>query len=237
MEPKKTNPYLIPGAILLAGIIIAGALYMRPGTAAPAATGPTAEEQQAALDKLPPVSSADHILGNPQAKIKIVEYSDLECPFCKAFHGTMTKIMDQFGASGEVAWVYRHFPIDSLHPISRNESYAAECAVELGGEAQFWPFMNGVMAITPSNNGLDPAELPKIATKIGLNETAFRECLKNGTKYESKINAQIADAIATGAQGTPWSIMLTPDGKKIPINGAVPYDQMLAAVKEALGKK
>src|SRR6185436_7093141 len=86
--------------------------------------------------EMEPVTEKDHILGNPNAEVIMVEYSDLECPFCKEFHSTLRRVMNEYGKDGKVAWVYRHFPIDSLHPKARKEAEATECAAELGGESK-----------------------------------------------------------------------------------------------------
>ncbi len=105
---------------------------------------------------LDPVTEKDHISGNPGAELLIIEYSDPECPFCKKFHETMTQAMNEYGKSGKVAWVYRHFPLDSIHSRARREAEAIECAGELGGNDKFWAYLNKLMEITPSNNQLDP---------------------------------------------------------------------------------
>src|SRR5574343_1436136 len=105
-----------------------------------------------------------------------VEYSDTECPFCKQFHSTLRQMMDEYGKDGKVAWVYRHFPIDGLHPKARKEAEATECANELGGPSKFWEYTNMIYERTPGNDGLDPANLPKFAKEIGLDEKAFTEC-------------------------------------------------------------
>ena len=115
------------------------------------------------------VDENDHVLGNSNAPITIIEFSDTECPVCKKFHETMQKIMDEYGKDGEVKWVYRHFPLDQIHSKARKEAEATECANEIGGNEKFWEYINKIYEITPSNNGLDPAELLKIAKSIGLN--------------------------------------------------------------------
>jgi protein-disulfide isomerase len=108
---------------------------------------------------LDPVTEKDHITGNPQADVVLIEYSDTECPFCKRFHETMIQVMAEYGASGKVAWVYRHFPLDALHSKARHEAEATECATELGGNEKFWAYLNKLEEITPSNNGLDASLL------------------------------------------------------------------------------
>lgn len=222
MEPTSTgSKYTIPAAIIVAGLLIAGAVYMKDRLPAPqTANDPTKDVVIA------PVSKNDHIMGNPNADIVVVEYSDLECPFCKLFHETMHKIMDEYGKNGTVAWVYRNFPIQQLHPKALKEAEASECAAALGGNDAYWKFIDRVFAITPSNNGLDPTELPKIAKGIGLDQKQFSDCLNGGT-YTERINNNVAAAIATIPQaelGTPYSYVLLKNGDHYPIRGNQPYE-------------
>ncbi|OGG47439.1 hypothetical protein A2761_03145 [Candidatus Kaiserbacteria bacterium RIFCSPHIGHO2_01_FULL_51_33] len=232
----KSRSLSIPIAIVVAGVLIAGAVFIdkNPGTS----TTPRDTENTTATNQevtLRPVSAADHLYGNPAADIIVVEYSDLECPYCKVFHQTLTQLMKDYGKSGKLAWVYRHFPLPELHPKASKEAEASECAAELGGNDAFWKFINGVFAVTPSNNGLDPAELPRIATSIGLNQKAFEACLASG-KYQAKIKADYDDAYAAGGRGTPYSILIT-GNQKIPIDGAQPYSAVKAVIENLLAEK
>lgn len=245
-QNKKQNiqPYLIPLAILGGAMVIAGAVIFTSGQnsavskpvavnqppTAPADTGPTAAQ----LDSMMPVTTIDHIKGDINAPVKIVEYSDTECPFCKRFHSTMQAIVDDPKNKGNVAWVYRHFPLDQLHQKARKEAEATECAAELGGNDGFWKYLDRMMEITPSNDGLDVAELPKIAAYAGLNVTAFNECLASG-RHAATVEAHVQNAIATGGRGTPWSIVVGPDGKKYPLNGALPQAAIQQLIDAALG--
>jgi len=106
-----------------------------------------------------PVTPKDHIFGNPNADVKIITHSDLECPFCKRFHATMEDIMKQYEPEGKVAWVFRHFPLTNLHDKAPLEAEASECANELGGNTKFWEYINLLEKITPANNGFDSALL------------------------------------------------------------------------------
>jgi protein-disulfide isomerase len=108
---------------------------------------------------IPPVTEKDFITGNPNAEIKIVEYSDTECPFSKRFHQTMIDIMKEQGPNGKVAWVYRYFPLDGLHQKARYEAEAVACAAEQGGNAKFWEYLDLLFKVTPSNDGLDASLL------------------------------------------------------------------------------
>jgi len=93
-----------------------------------------------------PLDENDHVRGNPDAPITIVEYSDLQCPFCKSHHPTLIKISEEF--SGQVKWVYRHFPLTSIHAEAFPAAVASECAAELGGEEAFWGFIDQVFERT-----------------------------------------------------------------------------------------
>ncbi len=207
---NNTQPYLIPLSIVIAGALVAGGIYFG---------GIGGKSQQAAVGgvekgipeiALTAVSADEHILGNPDAKISMVEFSDTECPFCKQFQTTLHSVLDEYGKDGTLAWVYRHFPIDSLHPKARKEAEATECAAEQGGNDAFWKYLDEVYKRTASNNKLDPAELPKIASAQNLEVTAFNECLVSG-KYAAKVEENYKDAAKSGGNGTPYTVFILKD--------------------------
>ena len=177
------------------------------------------------------VSKDDHIRGSFDAPIKIVEYSDLECPFCKRHHPVMQQIVDEYPE--QVAWIYRHFPLTSLHSKAVKEAEATECAAELGGNDGFWAMTDKIFEVTPANNGLDLETLPDLAAEVGLNRDKFKECLDSG-KYESKVREQYEDAIAAGGQGTPYNVIVAPDGQKIPLAGAYPVESFREIIDSIL---
>ena len=228
---EENNKMLIPGAIIVAGLLIAGAVYYNSRGGLPAPTPTENGELQEIV--LAEVTENDHILGNPDADIVIVEYSDFECPFCKTFHATMNRIVSEY--DGRVAWVYRHFPIVSIHPKAPEEAQAAECAAELGGDTAFWAYANRLFAVTPSNNGLDLDTLPDIAEFVGLDRAAFEACL-DSNRHEDTIRELTADAQRAGARGTPYSVMLLKDGNRLPINGAQPYETVKQAIDTILAE-
>ncbi len=236
-SPRPTQNNLpISVAIVIAGVIVAGAIYVS-ARGDSAAFAPQPEEVApltGTVDRIQPVTSADHIRGNPNASVKIVEYSDTECPFCKRFHPTMQQAVKEY--DGKVAWVYRHFPLDQLHPKARKEAEATECAGELGGNEKFWAYLDRLFAVTPANNGLDPAELPTIAQYVGLDVAKFNTCLLSG-KYAQHIEDNVQNAMATGGNGTPWSIVVAQNGKKYPLSGAQPYASVKQLIELALREK
>lgn len=195
------------------------------------------QSRREAAKGVKPVNDDDHIMGSADATVKIIEFSDFECPFCKSFHPTLMQVMEEYGKDGRVAWVYRHFPLDQLHSKARKEAQAAECANELGGNEAFWAYANRVFEITPSNDGLDLALLPQIAQDIGLDRAKFETCLsgdERGGKYAAHIEADVQDAIAAGGSGTPYSLVVGPKGEIFPINGALPYRAVKAIIDAAI---
>ena len=185
-------------------------------------------EADARIAKLRPVTKdRDHIRGDPAAPVTLVEYSDFECPFCKRFHPTVKRLVDE--SNGQLKWVYRHLPLDELHPVkARKEAVASECAAELGGNDAFWKFADRFFELTPSNNRTDiDTVLPRIASEIGLDKARFASCLASG-RHDRRIAEDVQDAAATGGRGTPWSLIVSKSGKTYPLSGAQPY----AAVKQ-----
>ncbi len=237
---EQTNSFNIPIAIVIAGIFIAGAIYLSNSKTSSVGVNNQQPQQVAQqtgnLEQMRVISQDDHIRGNPDAPVKIVEYSDTECPFCKRFHTTMKEVMDEYGKDGKVAWVYRHFPLDQLHSKARKESVALECANEQGGNDKFWSYADRLYEVTPANNGLDPAELPKIAEYIGIDVAKFNTCLAS-TKYDKHIEEDVQNAIATGGNGTPWSIVVAKNGKKYPLSGAQPFASVKQLIDLALQDK
>ncbi|MEK7624496.1 MAG: thioredoxin domain-containing protein [Patescibacteria group bacterium] len=227
------NNFSAPMAIVIAGALIAGAIYFVGARGDGVATAPQPKEtadNTVELDNMSPITSADHIRGNQDALVTIVEYSDMECPFCARFHSTMQQVVDEYGKNGQVSWIYRHFPLDSIHSKARTEAVATECAAELGGNDAFWKYLDRFLELTPSNNQTDiNTVLPQIAREIGIDEARFTACVESD-KYEKRVEDDYQNAIATGGNGTPWSIIVTKSGKKYPLSGAQPY----ASVKQLI---
>lgn len=168
-----------------------------------------------------PVSSDENIRGDLNtAEVVVVEFSDFDCPFCYRFHTTMQQIVNDY--QGRVAWAYRHFPLDSLHPNARTKAEASECVADLGGNDAFWKFADILM---DENRTVTVVDLGKVAQEAGVSQSAFQTCLDEG-KFKAKIDADLQDAVANGGRGTPYSVVLTRAGEQTPINGALPYEQV-----------
>lgn len=225
----------LPLAIIIAGLLIGAGFWLgskNPATSnTPAPNNARDVSSSVALKQaMRPIDANDHILGNANSRIVVVEYSDPECPFCKMFHNDMRKIMQQYGKDGKVAWVYRHYPIAELHKKAFSESVAMECAAALGTQSSFWEYANRLYDITPSNDGLDPLELPKIAAAVNIPSDKFNTCLASG-EFDARVNADIQNAKELGILGTPYSILIdTKTQDYYPLEGAYPYDQLKTAI-------
>ncbi len=173
------------------------------------------------------VTSDDHVMGDlSTADIVVVEYSDFECPFCGRFHPTMEQVVEEY--NGQVAWVYRHFPLTSIHPNAQGYAEAAECVAEFAGNDGFWNFGSALFEQQPSLAGLSA-----LATQFGVDEAAFQECYDSG-RYKAKVASQLQDATKAGAQGTPYSVVLNKAGETTPLSGALPIEQVRAVIDAAL---
>ena len=186
--------------------------------------GKVPEEQ---ASKLPRVTRDDHVRGNPGANIALIEYSDYECPFCARFHPTAQQVVDEYG--DQVKWVYRHFPLDAIHPRARTAAMAAECVAELGGNDAFWRFTDLLYEDITKIGDLSP-----IAQSAGVNVSQFESCVQSG-RYADKVEKDYQEGLAAGVSGTPGNFILnetTGDVWFVP--GAYPFDQLKTYIDEAL---
>ncbi len=172
------------------------------------------------VGKIPDITDDDHILGDKDASVVLVEYSDFECPFCKRFHPTTKKILDKYG--DKVALVYRHFPL-SFHQSALPLANASECLAELGGNDGFWAFADAVYSADKLPDTDDA--IKTFVANLGYDQTAFSTCY-DANKYEQKIKDEMAGGSKAGIKGTPGTVVLAKDGNTDFISGALPYDQV-----------
>ena len=214
----------IPISIVFGFGLIAAAIFFSGGTQTGSVTevfDNTKEPAEPTTGPTRPVDDTDHVRGNPNAPIVIVEYSDFDCPFCKEFHVTMNQVMDNYGTTGEVAWVYRHFPIEQIHPSAARVAEASECVAEQAGNDGFWKFADLVFAERNATEPTNLSRLNEFAIGAGADEATFVKCLNSG-KYSEHVAADYADGLNAGTEGTPHSI-ISVAGQSGVINGAQPY--------------
>lgn len=194
------------------------------------------QQQQAeglAKNVRPVDKQRDHILGNPDAEVSLIEYSDFECPFCKRFHTTAHELVAAF--NGRVNWVYRHFPLGFHNPAAQREGEASECAAELGGNDAFWKYTDEIYARTPSNGkGLTTEQMLGLAEEIGLDRAKFSECLDSG-RYTARVQEDLEEGASIGISGTPGNILRNNrTGEVLSRAGARPFESLKADIESLL---
>lgn len=190
------------------------------------------ERRQARARNLRPVDGRDHILGDRNAPLTLVEYSDFECPYCKRFHPIVARLMRN--NPGQIRWVYRHFPLDFHNPGAYRQAEAAECAAEGGGNAAFWEYTDLIYRRTDSGgNGFPLSGLRPLAEEIGLDGRAFEECMDSGRMRE-RVDRDYQDGQTAGVTGTPAGFLLNRDGDMRFIAGALPVEELQKLVDELL---
>lgn len=241
MKKDMNSTQLIAGSIIVAAVIIGFSIIIDNSDRTTATdTRPEQAGEQSILsltkpvneDAVSPVTEDDHVRGNIDAPITIIEYSDLECPFCKRFHSTLQQVVEAYG--NDVSWVYRHFPLVGLHQKAHIEAVASECAASLGGNDAFWGFVDQFFTLSPSNDGTDlDSVFPLIVENIGISETAFEECVAD-ERFAEQVDADTSEATASGGQGTPWNVVIGPDDTMYGVSGAWSFEQMSALIDTLL---
>ena len=215
--------FVIPGAIVLFGLIIGVALFvsMRPAEREDGAIGDPSGMRD--------VSDADHILGNPSAPIVFVQYADPDCAYCSFLTRALAEVMGKYGNTGEVAWVYRHLPLPASSPSSVEPSVALECSAMVGGEGDFFRFLTAFGEVT-AGTGTD--RIVMAARQVGLPEQAFLDCA-GGEEAKANVAADAKDALLAGATGVPYTILLVKDRPPVPISGTVSVEQLTQIIEAA----
>ena len=221
--PESKKFELSPSvSIIVAGVLVAGAIVfvnLNPSQPTVALGEPTVQ-----VDIAPP-NAGDYILGAQSAPIVLIEYSDFQCPYCAMIHPTLKQIVAE--SDGEVAWVYRHLPLESLHPQAFPSALAAECIGEQLGQSGFWAFADDVFA---DQSGMNSVRYQALAGRLGANIEQFNACVES-EKYLSKIETQALDAQSSGGTGTPFTVVLnTETGKTGVVPGAVPYARVQSVI-------
>jgi len=222
------NNKLVPFAIVIAGLLIGGAVFFGDSKDVPI------QPEEETVTEIRVVQENDHIIGNPNADIVIVEYSDIECPFCKRFHTTMKRIVNEYGKNGKVAWVYRHFPLSQLHPNAPALAEASECVAELGGPTAFWEFLDLIFESAPGDTRFDMELLSETAKVAGV-KAGFEECIES-QRHRARVETDFNEAIASGGKGTPHNIVLVNDGESITLEGAQPYQAVKTMIDAILSE-
>ncbi len=217
-------------------LAVIGLVYAKyHGIAKDAEQEQEAAAEQAALEDLSFVRGIqpdDHILGNPKAPIVFFVYSDFGCTYCKDYHKTMRLLTQVYGGDGKMAWVFRHLPYVQLHPEAPMYALASECvASELGNDA-FWAYTNLLFENADPLNPLSASTLVELAASVGVNRQTFVTCMRSNELMDG-VQEDFEEGMTAGAQGTPYTIVETPDGRFV-YQGAQPYRVLAIALQDAV---
>ncbi len=238
---SKKNLWMYSTIVLLAVVIVGGVL-MFSGNPNGGSNGTGDGNTDTGI-----VSASvddDAVLGNKNAPVTIIEFSDYQCPFCRKFWTeTYSQIKSQYVDAGKVKMVFRDLPLSSLHPMAQASAEAAECVREQGGDKAYFEYHDKMFS---EQNILDSgsatgavtktiqytnADLKSWATEIGYNIGA---CLDSG-KYSSEVQKDARDAQTAGFQGTPgFVVMKTGETQGIPLKGAYPFNSFKQAIDSKL---
>ncbi len=232
--------YVLSAAILVSTILLSISIVYAgntmsintdPETGNIQQIGQEAPQQAPSQEQLPPPQPGavqvseddDAFLGNANAPVKIVEFSDYQCPFCARFYSnTLPSLKKNFIETGKVKFVYRDFPL-GFHQEAQPSAEAAECAGEQG---KYWEMHDKIFE---NQQSMSTSSYKQWAADIGLNTEQFNSCLDSG-KYASEVQKDFSDGQAAGVSGTPTFFI---NGKKVV--GAQPYEAFEQVINQELG--
>jgi len=172
-----------------------------------------------------------HLYGKNNTRFTLVEFSDLECPYCKYYHHTLKKIIDD--NKEIINWKWLHLPLNFHNPIAHKEAIASECIAQLKGNRAFWVFITDIFQKTQSN-GRGVNNLSKVVSDLGVNRNEFNKCFLSG-KYENLIQNNINMANKLGINGTPATLIIDNDtGNKQLVSGALPESSLLSIIHKLM---
>lgn len=210
-EPLNKNLAMICGTVILAALIISGTILYNNSKSSNNnsivnnGNIPNQQQQQQPTGPVKVSVDDDAVLGDKNAPLTMIEFSDYECPFCKRhFTDVYPQIKKDYIDTGKVKLVFRDYiAVPSHNPLATSEATGANCAKDQGGDSMYFKYHDEIFKRTISNgNGLAVTQLPVIAKDLGLNVATFQSCL-DSNKYKDEINKDIADGQKVGVNGTP----------------------------------
>lgn len=177
------------------------------------------------------IDSGKTLYGAEAARFTLVEYSDIECPYCKRFHKTPKKVVD--GSKGNVNWEFKHFPLANHNPMALVEATAAECAEEIGGNKAFWVYLDQLFEET-KGNGQGAGDLVQLAKDIGLDSAKFDKCISSG-KYREQVASEMKHGASVGVDSTPATFIVDNlTGQSTMLRGAQSEQAILSVINRMI---
>jgi protein-disulfide isomerase len=169
---------------------------------------------------VPPIGERDHIRGSRRALVSLVEYGDLECPFCGRAHVVLREIERLLG--DQLSFCFRHFPLSMAHPNAELAAEATECA---GAQGAFWPMHDRLFE---NQDALEPPDLAQHAAALGLDIDRFTRELRE-RRYQQHVREDFLSGVRSGVNGTPAFFI---DGRRY--DGSWESEPLLEALEERI---
>ncbi|MFP4022443.1 MAG: DsbA family protein [Candidatus Paceibacterota bacterium] len=204
------NQKLIPLAVIIAGsIITVSMLYSRDLSLN---FFQDEEPNEAEVEDISEPRPEEPMLGDPEAPVVFIEYSDTECPFSLEFKKERDKIISSYGESGEIAWIYR--TVSSINETSMEKALAIECVAEEAPDHRYWRFLENVqtMEIPDEEQAEENSNILSLtmeAEKENISKKEIAECIQEAT-YADRIKRNTQEILAVGAEATPFTIIFAP---------------------------
>ena len=176
------------------------------------------------------IEANDPVLGNKDAEVSIVEFSDFQCPFCeRAYSGAIADFKSSsYFTDGQVNFIYKQFPLTSIHPYAQKAAEASLCA---GDQGKFWEYHDLLFA---NQQTLDETSLKSYAQQLGLDSATFDACL-DGDEKASEVSKESQQAVKAGGQGAPYFVVINTKNKKTEaVSGAVPFSELESAINSLI---
>ena len=175
------------------------------------------------------------IEGKDTAKILVIEYSDMECPYCmKQYHDTKLSSQLKTQYSDSVAFAFKN-NLGVEHNGTEAKALGALCAQKVGGNASYIKFYKGIMDASTNEGGVSSvADLPKLAKTVGLDVPKWQACVDK-KETATLFKSQTSEAQKFGLGGTPGTLIINVEnGKYGTIEGAYPYSQFSSMIDSLL---
>ena len=230
------DSFVVPLSIVLAGVIIAGAIFLTNNKGGNPDVEGTDAGNNVAQDEFPAaettISDAPFLGDKSKAKVAIVEYTDYQCPYCQRHdQETKSELIKEYVDSGDAIYVFREFPLEFHGQLAIDSANAALCVNEIGGISKFEEYHSKAFMVT------DTDALSKAAQDMGIDMNKYNTCMAEN-RYKDKIDQGLADGMKAGVQGTPGFVVgvLDKDGnvKGKLIAGAYPFDSFAQILDELL---
>jgi len=184
-------------------------------------------KEKSKLDYVSSISDDDHVYGDSNATISLIEYSNFDCGYCRKFHTTAKDLVDTY--KGKLNWTYRN-SISSTDEIAMTKALTAECVAEISGGDKYWDFIS--LILNTRSTSVDA--VLQVGEKVGANKNKLKTCIQKD-QYSKKIKGEITDFMLGGMRGTPANVIRNnKTGESILIEGALPKDKFEAIIDRML---